>query len=65
LPFPLLGIDSDNGTKVINSHLLGYCTINKITFTRSRPSHKNDNAHVEQKNWSVVWQTVGYARLRH
>ena len=62
LPFPLLGIDSDNGTEFINNHLLAYCTINKITFTRSRPSHKNDNAHVEQKNWSVVRQTVGYAR---
>jgi hypothetical protein len=62
LPFPLLGIDSDNGTEFINNHLLAYCTVNKITFTRSRPSHKNDNAHVEQKNWSVVRQTVGYAR---
>jgi len=62
LPFPLLGIDSDNGSEFINSHLLKYCTINKITFTRSRPGHKNDNAHVEQKNWSVVRQTVGYAR---
>ena len=62
LPFPLLGIDSDNGVEFINSHLLAYCTDNKITFTRSRPSHKNDNAHVEQKNWSVVRQTVGYLR---
>lgn len=62
LPFPLLGIDSDNGVEFINSHLLAYCTDNKITFTRSRPSHKNDNAHVEQKNWSVVRQTVGYQR---
>lgn len=62
LPFPLLGIDSDNGTEFINGHLLEYCTTNEITFTRSRPSHKNDNAHVEQKNWSVVRQTVGYAR---
>jgi hypothetical protein len=62
LPFPLLGIDSDNGVEFINSHLLAYCTANKITFTRSRPSHKNDNAHVEQKNWSVVRQAVGYQR---
>jgi hypothetical protein len=62
LPFPLLGIDSDNGVEFINNHLLAYCTKHKITFTRSRPSHKNDNAHVEQKNWSVVRQTVGYQR---
>jgi hypothetical protein len=62
LPFPLLGIDSDNGVEFINSHLLAYCTQREITFTRSRPSHKNDNAHVEQKNWSVVRQTVGYLR---
>lgn len=62
LPFPLLGVDSDNGQEFINRHLLGYCTANEITFTRSRPSHKNDNAHVEQKNWSIVRQTVGYAR---
>ena len=62
LPFPLLGIDSDNGVEFINHHLLTYCTEHEITFTRSRPSHKNDNAHVEQKNWSVVRQTVGYLR---
>lgn len=62
LPFPLLGIDSDNGVEFINSHLLGYCTEREITFTRSRPSHKNDNAHGEQKNWSVVRQAVGYLR---
>ncbi|MBM7790330.1 DDE-type integrase/transposase/recombinase [Tenggerimyces flavus] len=63
LPFPLLGIDSDNGSEFINHHLLGWCTDNKITFTRSREAHKNDNAHVEQKNWSVVRQTVGYLRF--
>jgi hypothetical protein len=62
LPFPLLGIDSDNGQEFINNHLLTYCTDNKITFTRSRPGRKNDNAHVEQKNWSVVRQAVGYLR---
>lgn len=61
-PFPLLGIDSDNGQEFINNHLLAYCTANEITFTRSRPGHKNDNAHVEEKNWSVVRQAVGYAR---
>ncbi|SRR6266498_430988 len=62
LPFPLLGIDSDNGQEFINHHLLAYCTAHEITFTRSRPSHKNDNAHVEQKNWSVVRHAVGYLR---
>lgn len=62
LPFALLGIDSDNGQEFINNHLLAYCTDHEITFTRSREGRKNDNAHVEQKNWSVVRQTVGYAR---
>jgi hypothetical protein len=61
-PFPILGIDSDNGTEFINAHLLAYCTDNEITFTRSRPGNKNDGCHVEQKNWSVVRQTVGYHR---
>ncbi len=62
LPFRLLGVDSDNGQEFINHQLLDYCAANKITFTRSRPGRKNDNAHVEQKNWSIVRQTVGYAR---
>jgi hypothetical protein len=62
LPFPLLGIDSDNGSEFINESLLAYCVEHEITFTRSRPSHKNDNAHVEQKNWTVVRQAVGYLR---
>jgi len=61
-PFPVLGIDSDNGKEFINTHLLAYCREHEITFTRSRPGHKNDGAHVEQKNWSVVRQTVGYHR---
>jgi hypothetical protein len=62
LPFRLLGIDSDNGSEFINRQLLDYCLDNKITFTRSRPGHCNDNAHVEQKNWTVVRQAVGYLR---
>ena len=62
LPFPLLGIDSDNGGEFINDLLYRYCLNEKITFTRSRPYHKNDQAHVEQKNWSVVRHTVGYDR---
>ena len=62
LPFSLLGIDSDNGSEFINELLYGYCLDEKITFTRSRPYQKNDQAHVEQKNWSVVRHTVGYDR---
>jgi len=62
LPFCLLGIDSDNGSEFINDTLYPYCLDQKITFTRSRPYQKNDQAHVEQKNWSVVRHTVGYDR---
>jgi hypothetical protein len=62
LPFPLLGLDSDNGSEFINHHLYDYCQRKEITFTRSRPYKKNDAAHVEQKNWSVVRRLVGYER---
>lgn len=62
LPFPLLGIDSDNGSEFINAHLLAWCLDNKITFTRSRPGNKNDGCHVEQKNWDIARRTVGYWR---
>jgi hypothetical protein len=62
LPFPLLGIDSDNGSEFINAHLLRYCQTEQLTFTRCRAYHKNDQAHVEQKNWSVVRQLIGYDR---
>lgn len=62
LPFPLLGIDSDNDGVFINQTLTRYCQQEQLTFTRSRPYRKNDQAHVEQKNWSVVRQTVGYQR---
>ena len=62
LPFALLGIDSDNGSEFINDLLYRYCRDEKITFTRSRPYQKNDQAHVEQKNWSVVRHTLGYDR---
>ncbi len=61
-PFPVLGIDSDNGSEFINAHLLTFCQRHEITFTRSRPGNKNDGAHVEQKNWAVVRRTVGYHR---
>jgi hypothetical protein len=63
LPFPLLGLDSDNGSEFINDTLFRYCQAEQITFTRSRPYQKNDQAHVEQKNWSVVRHTIGYDRL--
>ena len=63
LPFPLRGIDSDNGTEFMNDPLLEYCQTQGIAFTRSRPYHKNDQAWVEQKNGSVVRRLVGYGRL--
>jgi hypothetical protein len=62
LPFPLLGLDSDNGSEFINDELIRYCTREQITFTRGRRGHKNDNAYVEQKNWSVIRKLVGDAR---
>jgi hypothetical protein len=62
LPFPLLGFDSYNGSEFINNHLSRYCAHEEITFTRARPYRKNDSCFVEQKNWTVVRQTVGYAR---
>lgn len=62
LPLRLLGLDSDNGSEFLNAHLVRYCTQEEITFTRSRPYWKNDQAHVEQKNWSVVRRLVGYGR---
>ncbi len=57
-----MGIDSDNGGEFINNHLLRYCEQEGITFTRSRPYRKNDNCFVEQKNYSVVRNAVGYYR---
>ena len=65
MPFPILGIDSDNGSEFINDLLFGFCSDreNKIMFTRSRPYHKNDQAHVEQKNWAVVRKLLGYHRF--
>jgi hypothetical protein len=62
LPFPLLGLDSDNGSEFINQHLFTYCQRNRITFTRSRSYKKNDSCHVEQKNGNVVRRLVGYDR---
>jgi hypothetical protein len=63
LPFNLLGLDSDNGGEFINDLLYRYCLNDKIDFTRSRPYQKNDQAHVEQKNWSIVRRLIGYDRF--
>lgn len=63
LPYPLTGIDSDNGTEFINGNMKRYADRRKITFTRSRPYQKNDNAHIEQKNFTHVRKIIGYARL--
>lgn len=65
LPFPLLGFDSDNGNEFLNWHLLRHFSERKkpVQFTRSRPYHKDDNAHIEQKNWTQVRQWLGYFRF--
>lgn len=66
LPFPLKGIDSDNGSEFINNHLLTFCQQRPagcaIQFTRSRPYKKDDNAHIEQKNWTHVRKLLGWDR---
>jgi len=64
LPFPLLGIDSDNGSEFINDQLWRYCQVKpRVEFTRGRPYKKDDNAHVEQKNWTHVRKLFGYGRF--
>ena len=62
LPFKLLGIDSDNGSEFINYHLKTFCDQNKIQFSRGRPYKKDDNAHIEQKNYTHVRKIFGYLR---
>ena len=62
LPFRLRGIDSDNGSEFINEHLWDYCQAQEIQFTRGRPYKKDDNAHIEQKNWTHVRKLLGYVR---
>jgi hypothetical protein len=66
LPFPLCGIDSDNGSEFINTHLFNFCQqrpkTSRVQFTRSRPYKKDDNAHVEQKNWTHVRKLLGWDR---
>jgi hypothetical protein len=65
LPFPLLGFDCDNGSEFLNYHLLRHFTerTKPVSFTRSRAYHKDDNAHIEQKNWTHVRQWLGYDRF--
>lgn len=62
LPFTLKGIDSDNGSEFINHHLVRYCRNHRIQFTRGRPYKKDDNAHIEQKNWTHVRRVFGWER---
>jgi hypothetical protein len=62
-PFPVLGIDSDNGSEFINAHFLRYCERNKISFSRARAWKKNDSCYIEQKNWDIVRKMIGYGRF--
>jgi len=62
LPFRLLGLDSDNGSEFLNHHLVRYTKEHNVQFTRSRPYKKDDNAHVEQKNWTHVRRLLGWER---
>lgn len=63
LPFSIIALDPDNGSEFINWQLFRWCMERKIEFTRGRPYHKNDNAHIEQKNWTHVRKLFGYERL--
>ena len=67
LPFDILGFDCDNGSEFLNWHLLRYLSDRKkpIQFTRSRAYHKNDNAHIEGKNWTHIRQYLGYQRFEN
>jgi len=62
LPFPLRGVDSDNGSEFINWHLQGWCEQQHIQLTRGRPYKKDDNAHIEQKNWTQVRKLLAWDR---
>ena len=65
LPFKILALNADNGAEFMNHHFLNYFMHrdNQIYFSRSRPYKKNDNAHVEQKNWTHARSLLGYGRL--
>jgi hypothetical protein len=62
LPFRLLGIDTDNGSEFLNWHVARWCARRNIQFTRGRPYKKDDNAHIEQKNWTHVRKLLGWER---
>ncbi len=62
LPFALCAIDCDNGSEFINYHLMAYCDAHHLQFTRGRPYKKDDNAHIEQKNWTHVRKLMGWDR---
>lgn len=62
LPFDLKGLDSDSGGEFINWHMVRWCKTNNLFFTRSRPDRKNDNAYVEQKNYTHIRKWLGYRR---
>jgi len=62
LPFDLRGLDSDNGSEFLNHHLYHYCKEQHIQFTRGRPYKRDDNAHIEQKNWTHVRKLMGWDR---
>src|SRR3974377_469961 len=62
LPFVLLGVESDNGSEFINWHLKSWCERKQIQLTRGRPYKKDDNAHIEQKNWTHVRKLLGWDR---
>lgn len=62
MPFQWLGLDTDNGSEFMSEVLFKYCHKEKLEFTRSRPSHKNDNAYIEQKNWTHVRKVLGHLR---
>jgi hypothetical protein len=63
LPWQLTGLDPDSGSEFINWHCKSWCDAEGIELTRSRPNHKNDNAHVEQKNYTAVRKVLGYSRI--
>lgn len=63
LPFPLLGVDGDSGSELINDLLFKFCAEHNIEFTRSRPYHSNDGCHIEEKNWTHIRKIVGYGRM--
>lgn len=67
LPFQIKGFDSDNGSEFLNWPLLRYFKHRKfpVTYTRSRAYHKNDNAHIEGKNWTLIRQYLGYERFEN